>query len=149
MSRQLALGILLCLPLALPARAASPVLWGGLEPGAPGPFPLVVYMPGHGGTPWTHTPTAEYLASHGYAVAISPSQGDAPSGMTFDADGQEQQDAKCRVGPRAPRLRSSLSPCCGVDCVVDGLTGASDFPGLVEQPPGAGKVPAEKGARQG
>lgn len=34
MSRQLALGILLCLPLALPARAASSVLWGGLEPGA-------------------------------------------------------------------------------------------------------------------
>ena len=34
MSRQLALSILLCLPLALPARAASPVLWGGLEPGA-------------------------------------------------------------------------------------------------------------------
>jgi hypothetical protein len=199
MSRQLALSILLCLPLALPARAASPVLWGGLEPGAydvgftmlhlvdesrsygasavrpldvslwypvtrgesaenrhvlpfadyvelyagpvdryrresfpqdpeaavrrllatptfavrdappaPGPFPLVVYMPGHSGTPLTHTPTAEYLASHGYAVAISPSHGDAPSGMTFDADGQEQQVRDIEVTLGALRHRSSI-----------------------------------------
>jgi hypothetical protein len=53
---------------------------------ANGRFPLIVYVPGYGGTPLTHTPTAEYLASHGYVVAISPSQG-----MTFDTAGEEEQ----------------------------------------------------------
>jgi dienelactone hydrolase len=199
MSRQLALGSLLGLLLALPARAASPALWGGLEPGAydvgftvlhlidesrpygssavrpldvslwypvlkgesaesrhvlpfsdyvdlyagsaeryrresfaqdpetavqrllatptfavrdaapaAGPFPLVVYAPGHAGTPLTHTPTAEYLASHGYAVAIVPSQGDASTGMTFDVYGQEQQVRDIEVALGALRNRSSV-----------------------------------------
>jgi pimeloyl-ACP methyl ester carboxylesterase len=58
---------------------------------APGRFPLIIYAPGYAATPLTHTPTAEYLASHGYIVAMSPSQGQSPSGMTFDIDGQEQQ----------------------------------------------------------
>jgi formylglycine-generating enzyme len=60
-------------------------------PPAKGPFPLVIYAPGYGAIPLTHTPTAEYLASHGYVVALSPSQGDSPAGMTFDVAGQEQQ----------------------------------------------------------
>jgi hypothetical protein len=42
------------------------------------------FAPGYGGTPLTHTPTAEYLASHGYVVAMSPSQDESPAGMTFD-----------------------------------------------------------------
>ena len=58
---------------------------------AGGRFPLVIYAPGYGGSPLTHTPTAEYLASHGYVVAMSPSQGESAAGMTFDAAGQEQQ----------------------------------------------------------
>jgi len=59
--------------------------------GARSKFPLIVYAPGYGAIPLTHTPTAEYLASHGYVVALSPSQGDSPLGMTFDVAGQEQQ----------------------------------------------------------
>jgi predicted dienelactone hydrolase len=43
-------------------------------PPAEGHFPLVIYAPGYGAIPLTHTSTAEYLASHGYVVAMSPSR---------------------------------------------------------------------------
>jgi dienelactone hydrolase len=58
---------------------------------APGRFPLVVYATGHNGKPLTHTPTAEYLASHGYVVAMFPCQGASPNGTSFDTAGQEDQ----------------------------------------------------------
>jgi len=80
-------------------------------PPAKGPFPLVVYAPGYGAIPLTHTPTAEYLASHGYVVALSPSQGDSPAGMTFDVAGQEQQirDIEFTIGAlrNRPNIDSS------------------------------------------
>ena len=77
---------------------------------AEGRFPLVVYAPGLGGTPLTHTPVAEYLASHGYVVAMSPSQGDSPAGMPFDVAGQEQQirDIEFTIG--ALREQPNVDP---------------------------------------
>jgi pimeloyl-ACP methyl ester carboxylesterase len=43
--------------------------------------------------------TCEYLASHGYVVACSPSQGTTSLGMTFDADGPQTQvrDLECTI----------------------------------------------------
>jgi len=75
---------------------------------ARGPFPLIVYAPGYGAIPLTHTPTAEFLASHGYVVALSPSQGDSPSGMTFDVAGQEEQIRDIEFTIAALRNRPSI-----------------------------------------
>jgi len=68
----------------------------------------VVYAPGWGGTPLTHTPGAEYLASHGYVVAMSPSQGDSPIGVTFDEAGQEQQVRDLELAVGAMRERAEV-----------------------------------------
>ena len=59
-------------------------------PPAEGHFPLVIYAPGYWAIPLTRTSTAEYLASHGYVVAMSPSPGESALRMTFDTAGQEQ-----------------------------------------------------------
>jgi pimeloyl-ACP methyl ester carboxylesterase len=58
---------------------------------AEGRFPLVIYACGFGGKPPAHSVTCEYLASHGYVVACSASEGATALGMTFDADGMEAQ----------------------------------------------------------
>jgi hypothetical protein len=80
-------------------------------PAAPGRFPLIVYAPGLGGTPLTHTPAAEYLASHGYVVAMSPSQGGSPAGMPFDVAGQEEQlrDIEFTIGALRERQNIDFS----------------------------------------
>jgi pimeloyl-ACP methyl ester carboxylesterase len=88
-------------------------------PPARGRFPLVVYAPGYGGSPLTHTPGAEYLASHGYIVAMSPSQGDSPAGITFDEGGQEQQVRDLELTIAALRDRP------GVDASKIALVGFS------------------------
>jgi dienelactone hydrolase len=75
---------------------------------APGRFPLVVYAPGYGGTPLTHTPGAEYLASHGNVVAMSASQGDSPAGVTFDEAGQEHQIRDLELAIGALRGRAEV-----------------------------------------
>ena len=60
-----------------------------------------------------HSLTCEYLASHGYVVACSPSEGASSLGMTFDADGQERRCAtwnsrslECSNRPRSATSRS-------------------------------------------
>jgi hypothetical protein len=60
-------------------------------PPAPGRFALVLYAPGYNASPLTHTVTLEYLASHGFIVASSPSIGATPAGMTLDVRGVEHQ----------------------------------------------------------
>jgi dienelactone hydrolase len=79
-------------------------------PPAAGKFPLVVYAPGYGDSPLSHIATAEFLASHGYVVAMSPSQGEAPSGMTFDTAGQEQQIRDMEFTAGALRARPNIDP---------------------------------------
>lgn len=54
-------------------------------------FPLIVYAPGAGGTPLTHTPICEYLASRGFVVMSAASRGTNSLGMTLDAAGVEAQ----------------------------------------------------------
>lgn len=58
---------------------------------ATGKFPLVVYAPGAGGTPLTHAPICEFLASHGFVVMSAASRGMDSLGMTLDAAGVEAQ----------------------------------------------------------
>ena len=60
-------------------------------PAAAGRFPLVIYAPGYGSTPLTHTVTLEFLASHGYVVVSSPAFGATPAGLTVDTVGLEAQ----------------------------------------------------------
>ena len=48
-------------------------------PFADGSHPLLLYAPGYGASPLSHTALCEYLASHGYVVAASPSLGKGPS----------------------------------------------------------------------
>ncbi len=60
-------------------------------PPADGEYPLVIYAPGFGATPTSHIVTAEYLASHGYVVAATPSLGAGPPGIAFDETGLETQ----------------------------------------------------------
>jgi dienelactone hydrolase len=67
---------------------------------AEGRFPLVIYACGFGGKPPAHSVTCEYLASHGYVVACSASEGATSLGMTFDAEGMDAQarDMEFSVG---------------------------------------------------
>lgn len=50
---------------------------------AAGPFPLLIYAPGMGGTSFENDVLLEYLASHGYVVLASPSWG---AGATMGID---------------------------------------------------------------
>ena len=59
--------------------------------GARGRFPLLVYVPGHNGTPLTHTVTCEFLASRGYIVVSAPSHGVGAGEQSFDLAGSEAQ----------------------------------------------------------
>ena len=56
-------------------------------PFADGSHPLVLYAPGYGASPLSHTALCEYLARHGYVVAASPSLGEGAVGITFDSSG--------------------------------------------------------------
>lgn len=55
-------------------------------PPAAGPFPLVVIAQGNGGAAPDQALLAEYLASHGYIVATSPSQARLGDTMTSERD---------------------------------------------------------------
>lgn len=56
-----------------------------------GTFPVVLYAPGAGGTPLTHTVTCEFLASYGFVVVSASSRGVNSFGMTLDEAGVEAQ----------------------------------------------------------
>jgi dienelactone hydrolase len=56
---------------------------------AEGRFPVLVYGPGGDSGAWDNFVLCEYLASHGYVVAATPSIGKGASGMTYDFDGLE------------------------------------------------------------
>lgn len=53
-------------------------------PAAGGPFPLVVYGAGFESPAWENAPLFEYLASHGYVVASTPSLNQYSISMTVD-----------------------------------------------------------------
>jgi hypothetical protein len=65
---------------ALAVRDAKP---------AEGPFPLLVYGAGSESPGWDNFVLCEYLASHGYVVAATPSFGKNSPLMTVDFDGLE------------------------------------------------------------
>lgn len=75
----------------------------GAHPGAPpahGPFPLVIYVPGLGGSALENVALVELLASHGHVVAAIPSLGkDARTGRTELGDLEAQaRDIEAVVG---------------------------------------------------
>lgn len=56
-----------------------------------GSFPLIIYAPGLNGSSFQNSYLNEYLASHGYVVAASPSTGKYSPEMTTDLIGIEAQ----------------------------------------------------------
>ncbi|MBD0257611.1 MAG: hypothetical protein ICV83_18010, partial [Cytophagales bacterium] len=53
-------------------------------PAAPGPFPVVLYLPGYNGMSYENLPLLEGLAARGYLVAAVSSVGKYPGYMTMD-----------------------------------------------------------------
>ena len=78
---------------------------------ARGRFPLIVYVPGHNGTPLTHTVTCEFLASRGYVVVSAPSRGVGDGEQSFDLAGSEAQlkdvEQLLRYGRSLPSVDSA------------------------------------------
>ena len=60
-------------------------------------FPLVVFSPGFGAPAFQNTVVCEYLASHGFLVAASPSVGPDSRRMPDTAEGLEAQAADIRL----------------------------------------------------
>ncbi|TFW03197.1 tetratricopeptide repeat protein [Oxalobacteraceae bacterium OM1] len=60
-------------------------------PAQVGKFPVVLYAPGYSGTAAENADLCEYLASHGYVVLASASQGARQRAMTVDVEGLETQ----------------------------------------------------------
>ncbi len=60
-------------------------------PPADGPFPVVIYAPSFGSAAFENSVLCEFLASHGYIVAASPSMGAQTREMTQDASGLQAQ----------------------------------------------------------
>ena len=60
---------------------------------APGKFPVVIYAPSLRGPAYENADLCEYLASQGYVVIASPSQGVDDKGMTGDRAGMGAQVA--------------------------------------------------------
>jgi dienelactone hydrolase len=56
-----------------------------------GRFPVVIFAPGASDNAWESPDLCEYLASHGYVVIASPSQGAATRNMTIDVAGMNAQ----------------------------------------------------------
>ncbi len=63
---------------------------------APGAFPLVLIAQGNGGGAPDHALLAEYLTSHGFLVATSPSQARLGDTMTSEADILRSAEAQAR-----------------------------------------------------
>lgn len=60
-------------------------------PFSEGKFPLIIYSPGLNGSAFQNYLLFEYLASHGYIIASSPSFGQFSRNMTPDIEGIEAQ----------------------------------------------------------
>jgi tetratricopeptide (TPR) repeat protein len=58
-----------------------------------GTFPVVIYAPSFSNYPFENADLCEFLASHGYVVVASPSNGAHQSGMTGDVAGINAQAA--------------------------------------------------------
>jgi len=58
-----------------------------------GPFPVVIYAPGHSAYAIDNADLCEFLASHGYIVIASASLGPRSHAMTADLEGAEAQAA--------------------------------------------------------
>lgn len=65
---------------------------------APGRHPVVAFAPGLGAPAFQNTVFCEYLASHGFVVAASPSVGPASPAMPRTVAGLEAQIADIRLG---------------------------------------------------
>lgn len=68
------------------------VQWASRDaPPASGKFPVVIYAPSFRSPAYENSDLCEYLASHGYVVIASPSQGVDDKGMTIDRAGLDAQ----------------------------------------------------------
>lgn len=56
-----------------------------------GHYPILVYVPSDSSVSWENADLCEYLASHGYVVLASPSEGVSTRDMTDDLDGINAQ----------------------------------------------------------
>jgi dienelactone hydrolase len=73
------------------AELAAPMIAHRDAAARPGRFPVVIYAPSFGGDAFENADLCEYLASFGYIVIASPSQGQWAGGMTTDLEGTEAQ----------------------------------------------------------
>ena len=72
---------------------AQPMLAARDAPARSGRFPLVIYAPSFSASAAENADLCEYLASHGYLVLASASQGARTRAMTGDIEGLETQAA--------------------------------------------------------
>jgi dienelactone hydrolase len=76
------------------ARALAEPMWAVRDaPALAGKFPVVIYAPSFSATAAENADLCEYLASHGYIVFSSASQGARQRAMTADIEGVETQAA--------------------------------------------------------
>ncbi|MEH6437375.1 poly(ethylene terephthalate) hydrolase family protein [Massilia sp. DD77] len=74
------------------AQALTRPMWAVRDaPAKAGTFPVVIYAPGYSATAAENADLCEYLASHGYIVLSSASQGARQRAMTVDVEGLETQ----------------------------------------------------------
>ncbi len=72
-------------------------------PAAPGPFPVVLYLPGYNGMSYENLPLLEGLAARGYLVAAVSSVGKYPGYMTMDPVDIIEQVADARFADEVIR----------------------------------------------
>ncbi|MBB3224112.1 poly(ethylene terephthalate) hydrolase family protein [Pseudoduganella umbonata] len=76
------------------AEAVARPMWAVRDaPAKPGKFPVVIYAPSFSAGAAENADLCEYLASHGYIVLASVSQGAHQRSMTLDVEGVETQAA--------------------------------------------------------
>ncbi|MFS2001988.1 dienelactone hydrolase family protein [Duganella sp. CT11-25] len=76
------------------ARVVAQPMWAVRDaPARQGRYPVVIYAPGASAPAAENPDLCEYLASQGYLVIASPSQGARTRAMTIDLDGLETQAA--------------------------------------------------------
>lgn len=76
------------------AQALARPMWATRDaPAKAGKFPVVIYAPSYSATAAENADLCEYLASHGYIVLSSASQGARQRAMTVDVEGVETQAA--------------------------------------------------------
>jgi dienelactone hydrolase len=75
-------------------QALARPMWATRDaPAQPGKFPVLIYAPSYNATAAENADLCEYLASHGYIVLSSASQGARQRAMTIDVEGVETQAA--------------------------------------------------------